>query len=50
MVAIVPYPPGIPIVMPGERLDEHIIEVIEYYMQCDVTVLGINEGKVEIVD
>ncbi|MBZ9684896.1 aminotransferase class I/II-fold pyridoxal phosphate-dependent enzyme [Clostridium estertheticum] len=49
-VAIVPYPPGIPIVMPGERLDEHTIDVIEYYMQCNVTVLGINEGKVETVE
>ncbi|MBZ9621474.1 aminotransferase class I/II-fold pyridoxal phosphate-dependent enzyme [Clostridium sp. FP2] len=49
-VAIVPYPPGIPIVMPGERIDEHTIAVIEYYMRCNVTVLGINEGKVAIVE
>lgn len=48
-VAIVPYPPGVPIVMPGERIDAHTIAVIEYYVQCNVTVLGIDEGKVEIV-
>ena len=49
-VAIVPYPPGIPIVMPGERLDDNTIAVIEYYIKCNVTVLGINEGKVATVE
>ncbi len=49
-VAIVPYPPGIPIVMPGERLDENTIAVIEYYIQSNVTVLGINDGKVATVE
>ena len=49
-VAIVPYPPGIPIVMPGERLDKNTIAVIEYYLKCNVTVLGINDGKVATVE
>lgn len=48
-VAIVPYPPGIPIVMPGEMLDEKNIALILYYLKCNVTVLGINDGKVAIV-
>ncbi|MGV8984585.1 aminotransferase class I/II-fold pyridoxal phosphate-dependent enzyme [Clostridium sp.] len=49
-VAIVPYPPGIPIVMPGERLDEITITAIEYYLRCNVTVLGINDGKIATVE
>ncbi|MBU3145959.1 aminotransferase class I/II-fold pyridoxal phosphate-dependent enzyme [Clostridium sp. CF012] len=49
-VAIVPYPPGIPIVMPGERLDDKTIAAIEYYLKCNVTVLGINDGKVSTVE
>jgi arginine/lysine/ornithine decarboxylase len=49
-VAIVPYPPGIPIVMPGEKLGEKSIAVIQYYIQANVTVLGINEGKVATVE
>ena len=49
-VAIVPYPPGIPIVMPGERLDEETIAVIEYYLECNVTMLGMNDGKVATVE
>lgn len=49
-VAIVPYPPGIPIVMPGEKLGEKSIAVIQYYIQANVTVLGIDEGKVATVE
>ena len=49
-VAVVPYPPGIPIVMPGERLDKNTIAIIEYYLKCNVSMLGIYEGKVEIVE
>jgi len=49
-VAIVPYPPGIPIVMPGEVIGKEIIGAIEYYLQCNVAVLGINDGKIETVE
>ncbi len=49
-VAIVPYPPGIPIVMPGERLSKETIAVIEYYLECNVTVIGINNGTVATVE
>lgn len=27
--SIIPYPPGVPLVLPGERIDKHIIEEIE---------------------
>ena len=47
---IVPYPPGIPIVMPGERLTKETIAAIEYYLQYNVTVLGINDWKIAIVE
>ncbi len=49
-VAIVPYPPGIPIVMPGRKYAKKTIAVIEYYLKCNVTVLGINDGKVATVE
>jgi arginine/lysine/ornithine decarboxylase len=49
-VAIVPYPPGIPIVMPGERISKQTIAVIRYYLKCNVTVLGIDDGKVATVE
>lgn len=49
-VAIVPYPPGIPIVMPGEIIGSDTISVIEYYLQANVTVLGIDDGKVATIE
>ncbi|MBU3113151.1 aminotransferase class I/II-fold pyridoxal phosphate-dependent enzyme [Clostridium lacusfryxellense] len=49
-VSIVPYPPGIPIVMPGEIISKQTIDVIEYYLLCNVTVLGIDDGKVATVE
>jgi len=49
-VAIVPYPPGIPLIMPGEKISASSIAVIQYYIQANVTVLGINEGKVATVE
>jgi arginine/lysine/ornithine decarboxylase len=48
-VSIVPYPPGIPIVMPGEMLGWDTIAVIEYYIKANVTVIGVNDGRIEIV-
>lgn len=48
--AIVPYPPGIPIIMPGEKICASSIAVIQYYIQANVTLLGINEGKIAIVE
>lgn len=43
MEAIVPYPPGIPIVLPGEIINEEVIKIIESYLKADATVLGVNE-------
>jgi len=48
--AIVPYPPGIPIIMPGERIEKKTIAIIEYYLRNNVTVFGINQGKIETVE
>lgn len=47
---IIPYPPGIPIIMPGEIINK---ETIEYIRQCitnDVTILGVQEGRVNVVE
>jgi arginine/lysine/ornithine decarboxylase len=48
--AIVPYPPGVPLIMPGEVIDEKVINVIKYYLDNDITVLGIEEQKLWIVE
>lgn len=47
--AIVPYPPGIPLVMPGEIIDNEIIKCIEYYLENKMTILGIKNENISIV-
>jgi len=43
--AIIPYPPGVPLILPGEIIDDCIINFIEYYLYNKCTVLGINQEK-----
>ena len=47
--AIVPYPPGIPLVMPGEFITKEIIDIIKYYKDNNVTLLGINDDKATVL-
>lgn len=47
--AIVPYPPGIPLVMPGEFISKEIIDIIKYYKDNNVTLLGINADKATVL-
>jgi arginine/lysine/ornithine decarboxylase len=48
--AVVPYPPGIPILNPGEIIDIASINMIKYYLDCVVTVLGIEDEKITVVE
>lgn len=48
--SIVPYPPGIPAVMIGEVIDKESLKVIKYYLQNNITVLGVEDEKVWIVE
>ena len=43
------YPPGIPLLVPGEILDGRMTEVIRGYMINGYTVQGINDNKIRIV-
>jgi len=48
--SIVPYPPGIPLIMPGEIINKDIIKSINYYIENHVTILGVEENKISIVE
>ena len=48
--AIVPYPPGIPIISPGEILTKNIIEDIKGYLKFGCTILGVNNNKIKVID
>lgn len=48
--AIIPYPPGIPIVSCGEIIEEEIIERIKIYKEAGTMILGIIDDKIKVVD
>ncbi len=43
------YPPGIPILVPGEVITEQIVHMITEYMEHGYTVSGIENEKVKVV-
>ncbi|MGL4774250.1 MAG: aminotransferase class I/II-fold pyridoxal phosphate-dependent enzyme [Clostridium sp.] len=45
--AIIPYPPGIPLVSPGEIISKDIIEIIEGYINGGREVIGIANNKIK---
>lgn len=46
---LTPYPPGIPIVCPGEIISQDIISIIERYLEDGYTVMGLKEEKIRVV-
>lgn len=47
--SIVPYPPGVPFVCPGERITAQVIEMMKLYSQLHINIKGYTEGQIEIV-
>ncbi|MDO5715384.1 MAG: aminotransferase class I/II-fold pyridoxal phosphate-dependent enzyme [Tissierellia bacterium] len=43
------YPPGVPLVSYGERIGKEILEEIQRYQEAGLEVLGIENGKIEVV-
>ncbi|MCY6370269.1 aminotransferase class I/II-fold pyridoxal phosphate-dependent enzyme [Clostridium ganghwense] len=52
--AIVPYPPGVPLVMMGEIIDKKNIDMIKYYLKNGTDVIGVKkingEWKIRVID
>ncbi|WP_346887587.1 aminotransferase class V-fold PLP-dependent enzyme [Clostridium sp. UBA1056] len=47
--AIVPYPPGVPLIMPGEIVTKDIIDIIGYYRDNKITLLGVKDDSLVII-
>ena len=43
------YPPGIPLLVPGEIVDKNILKVIEGYLKNGYNVQGIENNKIKVV-
>ncbi|MCQ2011213.1 aminotransferase class I/II-fold pyridoxal phosphate-dependent enzyme [Sporolactobacillus sp. STSJ-5] len=48
--SVIPYPPGIPIVVEGERVTEHGLELIRYWQEAGAVFQNewINQGKIKV--
>ena len=44
------YPPGVPLVSYGEKITGEVIDFIEDYLDKGLEVVGINDGKIEVVN
>lgn len=47
--AVVPYPPGVPILNLGEVVDWTSLDMIEYYLDNKITVLGVDDNRITVV-
>ena len=43
------YPPGIPIVVPGEKIDDGIIEAVQSGLDMKLNMLGVEDGKIKVL-
>lgn len=51
--SIIPYPPGIPLVVPGEVISEELYKTIVFLMENDIEIVGLmgyNKDKLVVVD
>ena len=46
---IVPYPPGIPLVVPGEVITKEAVNIIKEYLSNNLSVLGVSNNKINVI-
>ena len=46
---IVPYPPGIPLLVPGQLITAEIIEILDFYRDYGVEIHGLNNGEISVM-
>lgn len=48
--SIIPYPPGVPLIVPGEEITQELYENIEFLKENDITIVGLmGEEKDQLV-
>lgn len=48
--ALVPYPPGIPLICAGEIISIEAINIINGYLKNNKTVMGVEKGIIKVID
>lgn len=46
---IIPYPPGVPVIVMGEKIDDEIISLIKYFIKNNIQILGVKDGKISVI-
>jgi len=46
---ITPYPPGIPLVVPGEEISENVVHEIRLIQTLGITLIGVEADKIQVV-
>ena len=49
-VPVTPYPPGIPLLLPGEIIDESAIQHLKRLASQDIMIIGVVDGEVKVVE
>ena len=46
---VMPYPPGVPLLVPGERINRKVLDRLMVYLEEGLTVYGVHKGKIELL-
>lgn len=46
---VTPYPPGIPLLVPGQIISKEMIEALNHYRDFQVEIHGLTEGKLKVL-
>ena len=46
---VIPYPPGVPLICPGERIDEKQLSQLKAYMESGHKLFGVKENRLRIL-
>lgn len=46
---IIPYPPGVPLVVMGEKIESRHIDIIEKCIKDNVTIIGLHNNKIVVI-
>ena len=47
---IIPYPPGVPLIVPGELISLDAVKMIEYYLNRGINVMGVAKRSLSVLD
>lgn len=48
--AIIPYPPGIPLVCAGEKITKEAIDIIKEYIENRLKVIGVQDNIIKVIE